>query len=142
MLSKKFLLCTIIIVIIALFSSCIYCSPEEKTVLNITVSSGINPTYSWGDTRVDYLRVNYYDSYGKIVMGIQSDESNNISSPVRHGIIPENAHIYNFGIEVPIDTTIFGKPLVPGKSYIITIGRMDEFTGGEKQFFCTADSLN
>ncbi|MFC1725729.1 hypothetical protein ACFL4T_08885 [candidate division KSB1 bacterium] len=124
----------VILLFFIIFFYAYKCGPNED--INITVSSGTIPVYSWDGGSVHYLVVREIDR-GVVVWAIETPEKDGINSPVEHGSIPKGCElILDQGkLGSPIDTTAFDKPLENGKKYKIGILRL--FSGyvfGEKIF--------
>ncbi len=134
MKQKKMFLAVLIIAITFIISSCL------KERIPLEASSGVYPTYTWENRKIDILKVTSYG--GGTFWAIKSNELNGISSPVKHGEAPENAHIYTKGIHISeVDTSLYSKPLVAGETYVVRL----YYEGGgkimgEATFICTEET--
>lgn len=109
--------------------------PEE--VLHISVSKGLNPTYSWEEGLAHRLIV-LRDS-NIIVWGIHTPSTNKINSPVTHGKIQNGAELY-FDWE-PIDSSAYDSCLVQGKSYYVQVIKWGKDAIGAEIFMADSTEL-
>ena len=127
----------ILISLIFLFSfNCSPHGPEDH--IDITVSKGTRPTYSWTEGPVNNLVVRKLP-YHEIVWGIITPSKDSIYSPVTHGIIPEGAVVFkdSLGISI-VDTAAFSQPLIIGQKYIVhTSKKIESWSVGSTEFICT-----
>ncbi|MFC1725654.1 hypothetical protein ACFL4T_08505 [candidate division KSB1 bacterium] len=116
------------------FNSCPN-SPEDH--IDITVSKGTSPTYSWTGGPVNDLVVRKLPNH-EIVWGIITPSKDEIYSPVTHGIIPEGAIVFEDSLGISnIDTTAFGQPLIVGQKYLVqVIWKIGKFEVGTTEFIC------
>ena len=126
----------ILISLIFLFSfNCNPHGPEDH--IDITVSKGTTPTYSWTGGPVNDLVVRKLPNH-EIVWGIITPSKDRIYSPVTHGIIPEGAVVFKDSLGISnIDTAAFSQPLIVGQKYLVqVISKIEKFEVGTTEFIC------
>jgi hypothetical protein len=128
----------IIYVFIVLTCLITNCGPEEW--INITVSKGLYPTYSWDKGSTYRIWVSEPGRSHKIVWAIYTPNTNGIRSPVQHGKIPERAQLFmEPNVLGPIDTISYDSSLINGKQYTVHIWKTGKYSFGTKSFI--ADSI-
>ena len=122
----------ILVIILFSFNSC---GPEEG--IDMTVSKGTRPTYSWTGGPVNNLVVRKLPNH-EIVWGIITPSKDWIDSPVKHGIIPEGAVVFKDSLGISnIDTAAFGQPLIVGQKYLVHASmKTKKFSVGSTEFIC------
>ena len=126
---KNYILISLIYLFI--FNSC---GPKED--IEITVSKGTRPTYSWTGGPVNSLSVERYHDH-EIVWVIITPSKDGIYSPVTHGIIPEGAIVFEDSLMLSnIDTTEFGQPLIVGQKYTVQAWKTGIYSIGTTEFIC------
>ncbi len=90
--------------------------------INITVSSGTNPNYSWTGGNVMSLSIVRTASPATIVWGLTSPGQNGIASPVTHGTGASGTTIVETGMSEK-------SGLTAGVQYRISLTRLDGTTG-------------
>ena len=120
------------ILISLLFLFCDTTEPEEE--VEITVSSGNQPTFSWTIGPVNKLKVETHDGSG-VVWAVYTPGKDSLFSPVKFLEVPSNAQILtNTTIIGPIDNDEWGQNLMIGKKYVVKIADIAENNLGIKVF--------
>ena len=115
------------------------CTKGPDEAINITVSKGTLPIYSWNQGSLHFLAV--YDTDREVaIWAINTPNSNKINSPVIHGEIPQEAIIFkDIHILGSIDTTAYNKPLEIGKNYRVVVRKYGIYSEGWKTFTCNIE---
>gem|GEM_PF-1424424 len=85
----------------------------------VTVSSGVNPTYSWNGGSAFSVSVVRTSAQTTIVWNVTDPLNNNIESPVTHGTVPAGA-LETFSVE---------KTLTAGVEYRVSVVLPDKSFG-------------
>ena len=86
---------------------------------DITIGSGLHPTYTWPGGTAFSISVVRVSAGGTIVWGVAKPGSMDIASPVTHGTVPSGA----------IATATTEATLTAGVAYRVSITRADQKTG-------------
>jgi hypothetical protein len=107
--------------------------PDE--IIHISVSKGLYPIYSWDTGSANKLIV--LDDSSVMVWGVFTPNANKLSSPIKHGEIPEDAELF-FDRE-PVDSAVFDSSLINGKSYYVRVTKLGSNSIGAEVF--VADTI-
>ncbi|MFC1724871.1 hypothetical protein ACFL4T_04525 [candidate division KSB1 bacterium] len=121
-----------IILVFLVFLYCDTTEPEED--VEITVSSGNQPTFSWTIGPVNKLKVETHDGSG-VVWAVYTPGKDSLFSSVKYLEVPSGAQLLtNTTIIGPVDQDEWRKSLIIGKKYVVKIADLAENNLGIKVF--------
>ncbi len=124
----------ITVVLLIIFS----CSPNDlfeigpDESITISVSDDSVPVFSWDNGPIHRLFVMEGDS---VKWGIITPESDNISSPVTYGIIPDGAELFVDLSNFPNMSQSYGNPLCPDSLCYVQAIKYYKHSIGSETFY-------